>query len=203
MAIVGLDPSNNHVWIIAANSQVLPLGTGYNTVTGPTINGNTGPGQNSKYAACFTKLSNIPNHTFTLPYIAGCRVYISRGQQLYFYFFGATGAPSGYTAPNPQSPTDPNTGILYDDISSLKVDARYQVVLYESDNFTGGTLTLTLTTSNTCLVDNALGAGNWNDKTTSLRLQTATASFSRQLEAEAANVNNGMTVETCSDAGSG
>ncbi|GAB3589875.1 beta-1,3-glucanase family protein [Hymenobacter daeguensis] len=116
VAIVGIDPSNNHVWINAANSQVLPMSSSYNTVTGPTINGNTGPGQNSKYAACFTRLSNIPNHTFTLPYIAGCRVYISRGQQLYFYFFGASGAPSGYTAPNPQSPTDPNTGILYETI---------------------------------------------------------------------------------------
>ncbi|MGY3087234.1 hypothetical protein ACVWYF_000260 [Hymenobacter sp. UYAg731] len=116
VAIVGIDPSNNHVWINAANSQVLPMSTSYNTVTGPTINGNTGPGQNSKYAACFTKLSNIPNHTFTLPYIAGCRVYISRGQQLYFYFFGANGSPSGYTAPNPQSPTDPNTGIIYETI---------------------------------------------------------------------------------------
>jgi hypothetical protein len=116
VAIVGIDPANNHVWINAANSQVLPMSSSYNTVTGPTINGNTGPGQNSKYAACFTKLSNIPNHTFTLPYIAGCRVYIAKGQQLYFYFFGATGAPSGYTAPNPQSPTDPNTGILYETI---------------------------------------------------------------------------------------
>jgi hypothetical protein len=116
VAIVGIDPSNNHVWINAANGQVLPMSSSYNTVVGPTINGNTGPGQNSKYAACFTKLSNIPNRTFTLPYIAGCRVYISRGQQLYFYFFGANGAPSGYTAPNPQSPTDPNTGILYETI---------------------------------------------------------------------------------------
>ena len=116
VAIVGIDPANNHVWINAANSQVLPMSTSYNTVTGPTINGNTGPGQNSKYASCFTKLSNIPNHTFTLPYIAGCRVYISRGQQLYFYFFGANGSPSGYTAPNPQSPTDPNLGIICETI---------------------------------------------------------------------------------------
>src|SRR6476646_7179868 len=60
VAIVGIDPSNNHVWINAANSQVLPMSSSYNTVTGPTINGNTGPGQNSKYAACFTRLSSIP-----------------------------------------------------------------------------------------------------------------------------------------------
>ena len=37
----------------------------------PTINGNTRTEQNLKYAACFTRLSNIPNRTFTLPYIAG------------------------------------------------------------------------------------------------------------------------------------
>ena len=116
VAIVGINPSGDHVWINAANGQVLPMSSSYNTVTGPTINGNTGPGGNSRYAACFTRLSNIPNRTFTLPFIAGCRVYISRGQQLYFYFFGANGAPSGYTAPNPQSPTDPNTGIIYETI---------------------------------------------------------------------------------------
>jgi len=114
VAIVGIDPAGNHVWINAANSQVLPMSSSYNTVTGPTYNGNTGPGQNSKYAACFTRLSSIPNKTFTLPYIAGCRVFIAKGQQLYFYFFGASGAPSGYAAPNAQNPNDPNRGILYE-----------------------------------------------------------------------------------------
>ncbi|MCB2406671.1 beta-1,3-glucanase family protein [Hymenobacter lucidus] len=114
VAIVGIDPAGNHVWINAANSQVLPMSASYNTVTGPTYNGNTGPGQNSKYAACFTRLSSIPNKTFTLPYIAGCRVFIAKGQQLYFYFFGASGAPSGYAAPNAQNPNDPNRGILYE-----------------------------------------------------------------------------------------
>ncbi|TGE21477.1 carbohydrate-binding protein [Hymenobacter aquaticus] len=114
VAIVGIDPAGNHVWINAANGQVLPMSSSYNTVTGPTYNGNTGPGANSKYAACFTRLSSIPNKTFTLPYIAGCRVFISRGQQLYLYFFGASGAPSGYAAPNPQNPNDPNKDILYE-----------------------------------------------------------------------------------------
>jgi hypothetical protein len=90
------------------------MSSSYNTVTGPTIGGNTGPGQNSKYANCFTKLSDIPNKTFTLPLIAGCRVFIAKGQQLYFYFFGASGAPSGYTSPNPLNATDPNQGILYE-----------------------------------------------------------------------------------------
>jgi len=115
VAIVGIDyTTGNHVWVNAKTSQVLPMSASYNTVTGPTIGGNTGPGQNSKYAACFTKLSEIPNKTFTLPLIAGCRVFIAKGQQLYFYFFGANGAPSGYTSPNPLNVTDPNQGILYE-----------------------------------------------------------------------------------------
>jgi len=115
VAIVGIDyTTGNHVFVNAKTSQVLPMSASYNTVTGPTIGGNTGPGQNSKYAACFTKLSEIPNKTFTLPLIAGCRVFIAKGQQLYFYFFGANGAPSGYTSPNPLNATDPNQGILYE-----------------------------------------------------------------------------------------
>jgi hypothetical protein len=115
VAIVGIDyTTGNHVWVNAKTSQVLPMNSSYNTVTGPTIGGNTGPGQNSKYANCFTKLSEIPNKTFTLPLIAGCRVFIAKGQQLYFYFFGASGAPSGYTSPNPLNATDPNQGILYE-----------------------------------------------------------------------------------------
>ncbi|MCV9930170.1 beta-1,3-glucanase family protein [Flavobacterium sp. LS1R49] len=115
VAIVGIDyTTGNHVWVNAKTSQVLQMSSSYNTVTGPTIGGNTGPGQNSKYANCFTKLSEIPNKTFTLPLIAGCRVFIAKGQQLYFYFFGASGAPSGYTSPNPLNATDPNQGILYE-----------------------------------------------------------------------------------------
>ncbi len=92
-------------------------------------------------------------------------------------------------------------GILNDDISSLTVNGGYQVVLYENDNFSGGALTVGA--NNSCLVGNPLGAGSWNDQATSLRVQTAPASFSRQLEAEAANVNNGMLVEACTDAGGG
>ena len=115
VAIVGIDyTTGNHVWVNPKTSQVLPMSSTYNTVMGPTIGGNTGPGLNSKYANCFAKLSEIPNKTFTLPQIAGCRVFISKGQQLYFYFFGASGAPSGYTSPNPLNATDPNKGILYE-----------------------------------------------------------------------------------------
>ena len=52
VAIVGIDyTTGNHVWVNAKTSQVLPMSASYNTVTGPTYGGNTGPGQNSKYAA--------------------------------------------------------------------------------------------------------------------------------------------------------
>lgn len=114
VAIVGINPAGSHVWIDARTGAVNPMSSSYNTVLGPTYNGATGPGGNSRYASCFTRLSDIPNKTFTLPYIAGCRVFISQGQQLYFYFYGATGAPSGYSGPNPQNPNDPNRGILHE-----------------------------------------------------------------------------------------
>ncbi|MCB2375957.1 carbohydrate-binding protein [Hymenobacter sp. BT635] len=92
-------------------------------------------------------------------------------------------------------------GILNEDISSLTVNSGYQVVLYENDSFSGGALTLTA--SNSCLVGNALGTGNWNDKATSVRVQPAASSFSVLLQAEAASVNSGMTAETTTDAGGG
>jgi uncharacterized protein YdeI (BOF family) len=93
-------------------------------------------------------------------------------------------------------------GILNDDISSLSVNSGYQVVLYENDNFSGASLTLTA--SNTCLVNNPLGTGNWNDIATSVRVRPASSSsFSVTLQAEAASVNNGMTAEPTTDTGGG
>jgi hypothetical protein len=89
-------------------------------------------------------------------------------------------------------------GILNDDISSLTVSSGYQVILYEDDNYAGNGVILTA--SNSCLVNVAVAGGNWNDRASSLRVQ-ASSSFSRQLEAEVADVNNGMTVESCAEGG--
>lgn len=115
VAIVGKDiNTGNHIWVNPRTSQILPMDASYNTVQGPTPNGNLGPGGNGRYANCFAKLSEIPNKTFTLPLIAGCRVFISKGSQMYLYFFGSSGAPSGYAGHNPLNPTDPNNGILYE-----------------------------------------------------------------------------------------
>ena len=106
----------------------------------------------------------------------------------------ATSLPAGdYTLSQLQA-----KGMLDNDLSALQVNAGYQLVLYENDNFTGASLTLTANTP--CLVSNPRGSGNWNDQVSSLRVQAA-ASFSRQLEAEAATNNSGMTVEACSEGG--
>lgn len=56
--------------------------------------------------------------------------------------------------------------IVNDDISSLKVPAGYEAVLYESDNFSGASITKTA--DDACLIDDA-----FNDKITSIRLQLA------------------------------
>ncbi|SEW45712.1 Por secretion system C-terminal sorting domain-containing protein [Chitinophaga sp. YR573] len=115
VAIVGI-VNGNFVWIDPKTSAVNLMSVSNNTVPGPVINGNTGPGGNGLYANCFAKLSDIPNKTFNIPGIAGCRILISFNSQLYLYFFGASGSPSGYAAPNLANPTDPNQGIRFETI---------------------------------------------------------------------------------------
>ncbi len=117
VAIVGEDlsgPPGAHVWVDMTTGNQMPMSASYNTVAGPVYGGNKGPGNNGMYANCFTKLSDIPNKTVNLTGIQGCRMFISIQQQLYLYFFGATGAPSGYASPNHTDPTDPNKGIKYE-----------------------------------------------------------------------------------------
>ena len=94
-------------------------------------------------------------------------------------------------------------GILNDDVSSLKVSSGYEVVLYESDNFSGAALTVG-SAGSTCLVGNALGTGNWNDKTTSLKVRVASGTgFSTTLQAEAYTSMSGVQVEATTDTGGG
>ena len=115
VAIVGKDLAQGaHVWVDLKTGNHLPMDPVYNTVSGPVINGNLGPGQNGKYSECFFKFSEIPNKEFLLKGIQGCRVFISVKEQLYLYFFGSTGAVQGYASPSHSNPTDPSTGILYE-----------------------------------------------------------------------------------------
>ena len=112
VAIVGI--TDGHVWVDPVTGQVNPMQVSDNTVVGPIIDGNMGPGNNGLYANCFRKLSDIPGKTINIPKIAGCRIMISFQSQLYLYFFGHSGSPSGYAAPNLSNPTDPNQGIKYE-----------------------------------------------------------------------------------------
>nr|WP_280174021.1 beta-1,3-glucanase family protein [Aquimarina spongiae] len=112
VAIVGI--TDGHVWVDPVTGQVNPMRVSDNTVAGPIIDGNTGPGNNGLYANCFRKLSDIPGKIINIPKIAGCRIMISFQSQLYLYFFGHSGSPSGYAAPNLSNPTDPNQGIKYE-----------------------------------------------------------------------------------------
>lgn len=115
VAVVGII-NGNHVWINPKTSGVNLMNVSNNTVPGPVINGNMGPGNNGLYANCFARLSEIPNKIINIPGIEGCRILISFNSQLYLYFFGASGAPSGYAAPNLANPTDPNQGIRFETI---------------------------------------------------------------------------------------
>lgn len=110
VAVVGII-NDNHVWIDTKTSTVNTMSTSDNTVQGPVLNGDQGPGGNGMYANCFAKLSEIPNKVIQIPAIAGCRILIAFEEQLYLYFFGASG---GYSAPNLSNPNDPNQGIRFE-----------------------------------------------------------------------------------------
>lgn len=116
VALVGEQPAGYHVWMDLKTGQIRPMSVSDNTVAGPTPNGNMGPGGNGRYANCFTRLSEIPNKVINVPGIAGTRILISFNQQLYLYFFGATGSPKGYAAPDLNNPNDPNQGIRFENI---------------------------------------------------------------------------------------
>lgn len=89
-------------------------------------------------------------------------------------------------------------GIANDAISSLRVSGGYEVVLYEHDNFTGAYIILG--GDNSCLVNSVLGGGDWNDKTTSLKVRgRSSSSF---FEAEHYAAMSGMFTEGCSEGGS-
>jgi hypothetical protein len=87
-------------------------------------------------------------------------------------------------------------GILDNDISSLKVQNGYEVVLYANDNFSGSSTVLTA--DDTCLVDNS-----FNDAATSLRVRAITNSSSILIEAESYANMSGIQTEATTDTGGG
>lgn len=112
LAVVGI--TDGHVWIDCKTGNLHPMEVSDNTLPGPVPNGNKGPGNNGLYANCFSRLSEIPGKTVQIPRIAGCRILISFKSPLFLYFFGHSGSPSGYSAPNLANPADPNHGIRHE-----------------------------------------------------------------------------------------
>ena len=90
-------------------------------------------------------------------------------------------------------------GIGNEDISSLKVNNGYEVVLCEHDNLSGARLTVPAG-QNSCLVDQG-----WNDRTTSLIVRAASGvpAFSRTIQAEDYSSMMGVQKEGTNDAGGG
>ncbi|HEY8880509.1 MAG TPA: glycosyl hydrolase family 18 protein [Roseateles sp.] len=85
-------------------------------------------------------------------------------------------------------------GVRDNDLSSLRVNAGYQVQLFDGDNFTGASVTRSGDTS--CLVDQA-----FNDRASSLIVSRTTAAWSRQIEAEAFSNQSGVQTEACTEGG--
>ncbi len=86
-------------------------------------------------------------------------------------------------------------GVRNDDLSSLRVNAGYQVTLYQDDNFTGPSVTRTGDTA--CLV----GDG-FNDRATSLVVSRVNQAWSLTLQAENFSAQNGVQIEACTEGGS-
>ncbi len=85
-------------------------------------------------------------------------------------------------------------GIKDNDLSSLRVNAGYQVQLFDGDNFAGTSVTRTSDTG--CLVDQG-----FNDRTTSIVIAKAASAWSLQLEAENFSNQGGVQTEACSEGG--
>lgn len=112
VAVVGqkLNTTRDYVWLDLSTGQQNLMDTADNTILGPL---NSNPNGNSYFADCFMKLSDIPNKSFPMNGIQGCRIYLSLGSQLYLYFFEQD-TILGYAGPNSLNSNDPNAGILYE-----------------------------------------------------------------------------------------
>ncbi|MCD9018831.1 carbohydrate-binding protein [Parachryseolinea silvisoli] len=85
-------------------------------------------------------------------------------------------------------------GIQDDDISSLRLTQGYKIILYQDDNFTGGSLVVTS--------DLSCFDATWNDKVTSLRILANTPA-STLIQAESYSNMSGIQTEPTTDTGGG
>jgi peptidyl-Asp metalloendopeptidase len=86
-------------------------------------------------------------------------------------------------------------GIINDDISSLRVQAGYSITLYQSDNFSGNSITKT--GDDNCLVDEG-----FNDSASSIVVATS-GGVNILIQAENYFANNGVQTEATTDTGGG
>lgn len=85
-------------------------------------------------------------------------------------------------------------GIGDNDLSSLRVNAGYQVQLFDGDNFSGASVIRTGDSG--CLVDQA-----FNDRATSIAVSKVSTAWSHQIEAESYSAQAGVQLEGCSEGG--
>ena len=86
-------------------------------------------------------------------------------------------------------------GVANNDLSSIKVQAGYQIRLYNDNNFVG--TSVTKTSDDSCLVDD-----NFNDQATSVVVsKVTTGGWSTQIEAENFTNQSGVQTEGCSEGG--
>jgi beta-glucanase (GH16 family) len=85
-------------------------------------------------------------------------------------------------------------GVRDNDLSSLRVNAGYQVQLFDGDNFTGASVVRTADTG--CLVDQA-----FNDRATSIIVSKVAPAWSQQIEAESYSAMAGVQTEACTEGG--
>ncbi len=85
-------------------------------------------------------------------------------------------------------------GVRNNDLSSLRVNAGYQVTLYDNDNFGGASVTRTADTS--CLT-----ANGFNDRASSAVVARVTAPWSLTRESETFSTQSGVLLEACSEGG--
>lgn len=139
-----------------------------------------GTGANSLLAAVRSEIGTTPP-----PSTGVATVY----QHCNYGGYGAGLAEGRYTLAQLQG-----LGVKDNDLSSLKVNAGYQVALFEGDNFTGRSVTKTAAAG--CLVDDA-----FNDLTTSVVVSKVASSWTLQLEAENFTNQSGVQTEASTEGG--
>jgi len=86
-------------------------------------------------------------------------------------------------------------GVQDDDISSIQLAQGYQAILYQDDNFTGGSLVVN--------ADLSCFDATWNDKVTSLRIQAANTPAATLIQAENYSNMSGIQTEATTDVDGG